>query len=1070
MKDRVHRRRVAFLGGTMLAALAAGPLAAQTAPLPTAGAPSASADQTPPAGTQQQLPSATPSNPGDQPDGVVDATGAAVGQTGTVNDQASTPDVVVTGSRIARTGFDASTPVNVVNQEDIKLSGNVNVERTLAQLPQAVGSQLGSATSNTVPGGFADVNLRGFGANRNLVLVNGRRFAIYGPEQVTDLNTIPSTLVARTEIVTGGSSAVYGSDAITGVVNFIIRDDFEGVEGRAQLNMDRPTGTPVYNFDLTVGGNFADNRGNVVVSGNYLKRGAITRGDRGSFAFLSLNDGCVAPGTGSATSAGTPFTPPAGQGCVAGGGEPGFVAGGSGDIPNGRFSGIPSFGGANAALNAAYTAAGLGGLGSRGFTFNGAGNAARPALTPQDDFNLGPGNYLIQPQERWMINTFGHYDFNDHITGYTELHFSNNVVDARLAPTNVGAPTLFNVNNPYLTPELQGVLRQLDLAETGRAMVTAGTASYTNAPADGLALLTAGRRYVEVGPRLATERRNVFRGAFGFRGDLGQVSDNFLTDLKYDIYYTYARSEDTLLLRNALSRSRVQASLLSVNGAAPVCNIFGANITDACASAIRISATNSTIATQQVAQGSITGNLFKLPAGPVGFSYGYEWRKTSARFTPDSFLASGDVVGFNPGLPTAGDVSVKEVFGEIRVPLIHDTPFIESLVANGAFRYSKYDLSGVGGVWTYLGGADWRVSRDLAFRGQYQRAIRAPNVSELYGGTSRVVGVTNDPCSNRGPASQQTDVARQLCIATGVPASQVFGASVQPNNIFPADFGGNPNLSEESSDTYTLGAVITPRFAPRLYLSVDYFNISLEGAVAALGGGAQNTLNLCYNVIQDINSEFCQAVRRNPSTGEINDPFALQVRNANTGRLKTSGIDFAARYRVNLGFGLPGLAENSTLDLGSNFTWLDEFTSTPVAAFPNIQNKCAGSFGPTCGQPLPVWRGTSRATWNIGDLSLSLRHRYIGPVTTDRYIIPARQGSAATPALSSIAYPKLGDRNYFDLSFSLDILKNAQLFGGANNIFNKNPPITTQGPNANTFSATYDVIGTEFFLGATVKF
>ena len=221
----------------------------------------------------------------------------------------ATADIVVTGSRIARNGFDASTPVSVVGSEDIMLSGNVNVEKTLAQLPQVVGSQLGSATSNTVPGGFADVNLRGFGSTRNLVLVNGRRYAIYGPEQVTDLNTIPSSLIARTEIVTGGSSAVYGSDAITGVVNFIMRDDFEGVEARAQLNMDRPTGTPVYTVDLTMGGNFADGRGNLVVSGNYLKRNSITRGQRGSFAYDSLNDGCIVPGSGGHDRAGTPFTP-----------------------------------------------------------------------------------------------------------------------------------------------------------------------------------------------------------------------------------------------------------------------------------------------------------------------------------------------------------------------------------------------------------------------------------------------------------------------------------------------------------------------------------------------------------------------------------------------------------------------------------------------------------------------------------------------------------------------------------------------------------------------------------------
>ncbi|WP_243652745.1 TonB-dependent receptor [Novosphingobium sp. PhB165] len=984
--------------------------------------------------------------------------------------EATAADIIVTGSRIARNGFDASTPVSVVSQEDIKLSGNVNVERTLSELPQVVGSQLGSATSNTVPGGFADVNLRGFGSTRNLVLVNGRRYAIYGPEQVTDLNTIPSSLIARTEIVTGGSSAVYGSDAITGVVNFIMRDDFEGVEARAQLNMDRPTGTPVYTFDLTMGGNFADGRGNLVVSGNYLNRGSITRGERGDFAYDSLSDGCVVPGSGSSSRAGTPFTPPSGQGCVAGGGQLGFVAGGSGDIPNGRFSGIPAFGGSNTALNAAYAAAGLSSLTSRGFTFNDAGTTARPQISPQDDFNLGPDNYLIQPQKRWMINSFGHYDVTDSVTGYMELHYSNNVVNARLAPTNVGAPTLFDVDNPYLTPQLQDVLHQLDLAETGTTTVTSGTSTRTTTPGDGLAVLTAGRRYSEVGPRLASERRNVFRGAWGLKGKIGDLSEDFFTDLKFDAYYTYARSEDTLLLQNAISRSRLQAALLSVGGADPVCNIFGQNVSADCANAIRISATNSTIATQQVAQGSITGTAFKLPAGPVGFSLGTEWRKSSATFTPDSFLASGDVAGFNPGLPTKGDVSVKEIFGELRVPLVHDTRFVESLVANGGFRYSDYSLAGVGGQWTYLGGLDWRVNRDIAFRGQYQRAIRAPNVSELYGGVTRVVGVATDPCSSRAPTAQQTAAVRAVCVATGVPTAAVFTDAVQPNSIMPADFGGNPNLGAEKSDTVTFGAVLTPSFAPRLYLSVDYFNISLDGAISSLGGGLQNTLNLCYTVIQDANSEFCRAIVRNPNTGEINDPYVAQIRNANTGKLKTSGIDFAARYSFNVGFGLPGVGETSSFDISSSMTYLDEFTSVPVAALPDIKNECAGAYGPTCGQPLPRWRGTTRITWNVEDLSLSLRHRYIGKVTTDRFVVPDRQGAANAPALDSFAYPVLKAQNYFDLSFNYTLKDGIEIFGGANNMFNNKPPVTTQGPNANTFSATYDVLGTEFFLGAQLKF
>ena len=1047
MKDTNASRRTRFLCGS--AAVVAGFVLSSAA---------AFAQTTPPPSVATEA--APAEAPPAQPAPAIEADGQAA--------QAAS-DVVVTGSRIARTGFDASTPVAVIGAQDVTLSGTVNIENLLEAQPQFIASQEGGSTSNTL-NGQANVNLRGFGATRNLVLVNGRRFAIYGPDQVTDLNTIPTSLIARTEVVTGGSSAVYGSDAITGVVNFILRTDFDGLEGRAQVNIDEPTGTPVYNFDLTLGGNFADGRGNTVISGNYLKRNSITRGERGDFAFDALQDGCVVAGSGSSEGAGTPFSPTGGQSCTAGGGELGFVRGGSGDIPNGRFSGIPSFGGSNAALNAAYAAAGLSGIGARGFTFNDAGTAARPQITPQDDFNNAPDNYLIQPLERWMINSFSHFDFTDNITGYMELHHSNVRSSARLAPSNVGTPTLFNVNNPYLTPALQEVFRQLDLAETGTQTITNGTLRLTNVRGDGLANVTAGRRYSEVGPRLTDSRRNVFRGAWGLRGDLGSVSENVLTDLKYDVYYSYSQSEETVLLQNAISRSRLQASLLSVNGAPPVCNIFGQNISDACAATIGISATNSTNTKLQVASGNITGKIVSLPAGPLGFSFGGEWRKAEATFNPDSFLASGDVAGFNPGLPTSGSISAKEVFGEIRVPLIHDTPFIQNLTANGAFRYSSYDLKGIGGVWTYLGGLDWRVSRDIAFRGQYQRAIRAPNVLELFGGLNRVVGVATDPCGDRGTAAARTDAVRAVCVATGVPAAAVFTAGIQPNTIIPADFGGNPNVSEEKSDTFTVGAVITPRFAPRLYLSVDYFHINLDGAISALGGGLQNTLNLCYNVIQDAGSQYCQAISRDPNSGSINDPYVAQIRNANTGALLTSGIDFAGQYRFDLGFGLPMFGGTSTIELGTNYTWLSEFTSTPVAAFETIKNYCAGAHGSTCGQPLPRWRGTSRITWNIGDLSLSARHRYIGAVTTDRYVVPARSGAANAPSLSSFAYPVLDDQNYIDLSFTLKATKGLQFYGGVNNLTNNNPPITTQGPNSNTWSATYDVLGREYFLGATVKF
>lgn len=979
--------------------------------------------------------------------------------------------IVVTGSRIPREGFDASTPVSVVDAEDVTLSGTVNVERLLSESPQFVPSTNGGASANTVPGGTADVNLRGFGNTRNLVLVNGRRFAIYGPEQVTDLNTIPAALIARTEIVTGGSSAVYGSDAITGVINFIMREDFHGVEARAQYGFDSPTSTSNYSFDVTVGGNFDDGRGNVVVSANYMRRGGITRGQRGEWAFASFADGCIVPGSGAANHVGTPLNGNSGAACTASGGELGFIDSGSGDIPNGRFSGIPNPGSAqsNPGLNAAYTAAGLGAMGAFGFTFNDQGTTARPALDPADRFNLGPDNYLIIPQERWMINSFAHYDFAPGATGYLELHYSNNRVNAQLAPSNVGVNTLFNVNNPYLSPAMQEVLHQLDLRETGTTTVSAGSASYTTTPNDGLAVITAGRRYSEVGKRQAEERRNTFRGAIGLRGDIGDASASFLTNLHYDVYYSYARTELTELLQNAISRSRLQASLLRAGAASPVCNIFGGNVSATCAAAIRISATNTTEATLQVASANLAGELFQMPAGPVGFSLGVEWRRQEAQFTPDSFLSSGDVAGFNPGLPTGGDLTAKEVFGEVRIPLLHDTPFFNSLIVNGAFRYSDYSLGGVGGVWTYLGGVEWKPIEDITFRGQYQRAIRAPNVAELYGGSQRIVGNATDPCSSRQPVAQQTAAVRTICVANGVPSALVFTAGVQPNNIIPGDFGGNPNVGEERSDTWTAGVVLAPSFIPRLRLSVDYFNITLDGAISQLGGGLNNTLNLCFNIIQDNASEFCQAIHRDPNSGAINDPFVAQIRNANTGSLKTSGVDFALRYRANLGFGL--FSPQSTLDISTDWTWTDEFTGTPVAAFPNIKNFCIGSFGSTCGEPLPEWRGVTRVTWNTGNLALSLRHRFIGGVTNDRYLIPLRQGSANVPPLNTLVYPHLPAQHYLDVSFTYDLLQDFRIFGGANNVLDNDPPnVGSPQIRANTYPATYDVLGIEFFIGAIFKF
>jgi outer membrane receptor protein involved in Fe transport len=975
-------------------------------------------------------------------------------------------EVVVTGSRIKRNVEDASTPLAIIDAEEFKLSGSMNVDKVLSDQPQFVQATNGGATANTVPAGSAAgaayVNLRGFGPTRSLTLVNGRRFAIFGPEQVTDLNTIPTALIERTEIVTGGSSAVYGSDAITGVVNFIMKDDFEGVQVGGQYGFDSSTNTPTTNVDLTLGGNFAEGRGNAVVSLNYYKREGFTRDDRGDWATLPYGEGCVTADSWSDSLIGVANGASAAN-CAASGGKMGFVFSGSGDIPNGRFTLTPA---QLAASQAQLTAAGLAGMGANGFTFNDAGTTQRLTLRPQDDFNLTQFNYLQVPQERWMLNAFTHYDFAPKATGYLEFHFSNNRVNQQLTQANIGGDFLFNTNNPYLDASMRALLVQLDASETGSRTLQQGPIAYTTTPNDGLAILTAGRRLVELPFRYNVDDHNVWRTALGLKGDLGDASEKFLRNLSYDVYYSFARSEDSSRQQGAASRSRYAAALLSVGAAPPVANIFGQNLSEAAVNAIKINATNTTNAEQKMFAGTIGGEAFDLPAGVVGFSVGVEWRKAEAEYIPDEYLRSGDVIGFNPGLPTAGEVKSKDYFAEVRIPILADLPLIKNLTANGGYRSSDYDLDGVGRVSTYLYGLDWRLNGSVGFRGQFQRAIRAPNIGDLYGGLQLNFQTLTDPCSSRAAVGNQTAAVRAVCEATGVPAAAVFTAGVQPDNIIPTRSGGNVDLQEESSDTRTFGVVFTPEFLPELAVTVDYFDIKLDGAISQLGGGAQNTLNLCYLTVQDANSDFCQAVHRNTATGGITVPFSLDVLQANIGALETSGLDLQARYGFDVGWGGEG---GSHFDINTAWTHTDEFTVTPMQAVPTNKNRCVGAYGSTCGEPIPEFKGVTRVTWTTGPFGVSLRHRYIDGVTTDRFVLPKSAG-LPTPSLDTFTNPKFDAQNYLDLSFTYDFGEKAEIHAGVNNVLDTDPPIVAGfGGYGNTFPATYDYAGMTVFLGVTVK-
>jgi outer membrane receptor protein involved in Fe transport len=717
----------------------------------------------------------------------------------------------------------------------------------------------------------------------------------------------------------------------------------------------------------------------------------------------------------------------------------------------------------------------LSGIGNDGFTWDNAGTTPRPFVRPGDLYNLTLLNYMQIPQERWMVNSFAHYDIIPGITAYAEMHFSQNLVSMQLTPSNIGGATiLFNTNNPYLSPAMQALFTQLDLAEPPAGITSVeGAQTYHTNPGDGLAAINTSTRYVELGNRFNTSNRYALRFVGGFRGTLPNVSEDFFTNLAYDIYYDYARTEETDHNTGGISRSRLQNAVLSVGGAAPVCDIFGQTMTAACVSAVAISSTYQTRAEMAGAQASITGTAFNVPAGPAEFALGGEWRFTSAQFDPDFFLNSGDVAGFNGSTPTKGNETVKEAFGELRVPVLAGVPLVDKFTANAAFRYSDYNLSGVGGVWTYSGGGDWKVNQDISFRGQYQHAIRAPNVGELFGGTVLNFNVAVDPCSAGQPAAQQTATIRAICVAQGVPSANVFTSLVQPNNLIGNVSGGNPNLSAETSNTVTFGTVLTPDFIPNFAATVDYYSIDVKGAIAPLSGGLAGVLNQCYNITQNVNSVYCQSIHRDPTTGQISAPNYVTVGNANLGAIKTRGMDIEATYSYDIGseFDWRLYPGDSTVSMDSYWTYQFESVTTPDATKPNVKNDCVGAFGPTCGEPNPRLKGSTRFTWENGPLTVSLRWRFIGSVTDDRYLLPVRNGGTLVP-LNTLTNPVIPDYNYVDLTGSYALTDYLELTAGINNLFDRDPPVLGNGASlgyGNTFPSTYDAFGQTFFFTLTAK-
>ncbi len=927
--------------------------------------------------------------------------------------------IVVSGTRIQREDLNAPSPVTTVTSEQLILTNTVNSEQFLNTLPQVVPSF--DRTSNNPGDGSARVSLRGLGTARTLVLVDGARYVGLGANFVVDLNNIPSALVERIDVVTGGASAVYGSDAVAGVVNFILKKDFEGI----QLDVSHELSAAGWdanttNIALTAGGNFADGRGNAVVFASYTNRKELFQADR---AFAS--DTFFDFGAGATT----------------------FGRGGSSNVPETRFRGAtndnfniapetidPLCGAAN--VNSClgfFNAGGAGAAGDiRGLRFTG---------TQTDLYNYAPANYLQLPQERYNITAMSTYEINDHIEAYMRGVFSHTVVDSQLAPTPTGAiPVVINIDNPAIPAALL-------------ALITSDAGSYTGGPT---ANIRFHKRFEELGTRNSLRTTNGFQILVGARGDLND-------QWSYDTFLNFSRSTVSQIQTGNISTAAVQAAVLCDTGptavasgcTAPYLDIFGGAGGFSPASTAFVGRTGAQFDEIEQTQwvGTLSGDLDGLRSpfaeSGVALVVGAEYRELFANSIPDSVLGP-DVRGFNASLPVGGRYDVYEGFGEIQIPVITDKPFFDSFVINGAYRYSDYSVANVGGTHTFAVGGDWSPIEEIRFRAQFQRAVRAPNIAELFSAFTNNFPGAQDPCST-GFGSFSPATLTTTCTATGVPAANV-GAAFQSNGQIQILAGGNPNLFQETGDTLTIGMVWQPSAIEGLTLQVDYYDVSIKNAITAIP--LQTVLNECH--LNNLAGQCAiLAAARNPATGELGgSPATSPLLGAiNAGAIDTSGIDVNASYSMDAFGGTLGFQYYGTYLLTSTF---QSSATAPVV-------DCAGFYGPQICvggiEPQPEYKHTAQITYLQGPLTASLRWRALSGV------------DSTITGLSDLS-DDIGFFNYIDVTTQYAVNEHLDLTVGVKNITGKDVPIigSTVSEQGNTYPATYTPFGRQLFFGASLRF
>ncbi len=716
-------------------------------------------------------------------------------------DGATIEEIVVTGTRINRRDFITSSPLVTVSSDHIRFSGQPTLEETLNQLPQVLPQPGRSSNYNASADagvGAAFVDLRGLGAGRSLVLLNGRRVAPSGVGNAVDLNLIPQFLVERIEIITGGASAVYGSDAIAGVVNLITKKDYSGVGIEASATMADAGDAETYDVNVVFGHNFANGRGNVSVFANWMERESLLASEREFTSVYYEEDweGNLVPTGSSRTAAGAVLWPAA-------------------DLGDGPVQ----------------------------VTFNPDGTP-REYVHELDHYNFAEVSYLQVPIDRRAIGAIGHYDLAGSVEAYFEASYVRNEPERNMAPTPSFEFAMVNLDNPVLTPESRQLFSDY----------------YVCGP--NIACIAFARRLVELGPRRVKDERDYYRLLAGVRGEFreGWAIDAWATYTS-ESTTTYLRGDASRsrLLQGLLVDPASSECFDPSGGCVPL-DLFGeGRLSSEGVEFLRFPPyENDTERTHKLASVVVSGSPIETWAGPVDTALGIEWRSEDTRFDPDEALYTGDALGYFSLDPIGGKTEVLEAYAEAIVPLASDLRWADYLGLEIGVRYSDYEHSG--GSWTYKLGGEWRPVDGLGIRAMHQRSARAPNARELFEEQRLSEGVfvwddvRDDPCSASADPVGTGIVDK--CVLQGLPADQVGIFEATP--FYPVEYltGGNPDLDPETGETLTLGIVLSPVALPHWNFAVDYFLIELEDAI-----GNIDAASICFSA-ENTSNVFCDKLSR----------------------------------------------------------------------------------------------------------------------------------------------------------------------------------------------------------------